>query len=130
MPHEVKDDHDRDDGARYRQHDAAEGADVGAAVHICRFDDFLGHGVGKEVPHDQQVRGGDGAGQHHHPEGVEQIQVLDHDIGGDHAARKEHREGDHEGPWAEHQRHEHRGRRHGVYLYPGRDRGRGGVTRI
>ena len=128
MIHRVKQTDDGDDGGGVGQHDAQEKADVVAAVDVSRFLQFVGDAGGEKRAGDDQIPGGNGARKHQRPHGVEQFQVFHQQIGGDHAAAKEHGEEHHpverraqgEGAAREHERARHRqsqvdaGAQHGI----------------
>ena len=78
-----------------RQHHRIQGAEVGRAVHIGRFLQLVGDGVHKERAHNHHVIDGDGGGENHDGEGVEEPQVADGNVGGDKPAAEEHGEHHH-----------------------------------
>lgn len=84
----------RDDGLGQGQHDAPEGAEVVRAVQRGRLEQIVGDRVLDEGTGDDQVVGVD---QHHdqqNPGGVDQLQAVDHHVGGHQAAGEVH--GEHE----------------------------------
>lgn len=83
----VEEHHDRQNGLGQRQHHRIQGAEVGRAVHIGRFLQLVGDGVHKERAHNHHVIDGDGGGENHDGEGVEEPQVADGNVGGDKPGR-------------------------------------------
>lgn len=91
----VEQHHDGQRRLRKRKDDAEEDLEVVGAVDPCRFLHAVGD-LAHAVSHDDQVPRVYSVGKHHGPEVVVQADALDHQEGGDHAAAKEHGEGDQE----------------------------------
>ena len=96
MRHRVVERDDRHDGLRQRQHELEEELRVAAAVDLRGLQQVVRDGVLDERPGDDQVVGGDCAGQQDRPDGVDDVQVLHQDVVGDQAAVEHHGEGEQE----------------------------------
>ena len=90
MTHSVQQHVYRQDGHRQGDHHPNEELEVVAAVDASAFQNLLGD-RGLEVgAGDDQVPHGDGRGQQDGPHGVQHAQVAHQQVGGDHAAVKQH----------------------------------------
>ena len=91
MPYHREQADGSNDGRGQWKHDFREQPQFADAVDGCRFFNFLGQ-AHEELLENQNIPSADNVWKNHRPEVVQQVQLLDDQVVGNQAARKEDRE--------------------------------------